>query len=504
MKRYPLKIFVSYAREDRYARVALIDFLELLERRGVVTLWSDAMIVPGTSWQEAIASRLEEADLILFLISPNFERSDFIREHELPQALRRHNSGKARVIPVLITATEGVEEQTYAQIQWLPPDKPLDEWEDQVAGLAAVSDGIERSARDLIEASGGAFDFGPRMFTLAELANLPLDVRSRVDSGMARIRAGLIANVPERRLDHNLLIATWSLRRFGSSRHRDVPDATYFVAQIVSAFDLVCLQHVDINTAALERVMGLLGPDWDYLINDILPGRSGNSEHMAVLFYKPRVAFRNLAGQVMMPELAVTEHDSGRHRQAERRAAVQFEQSPMIARFRPVGSNRDFEVVTLHVIWGSERERLEEYQMLGSYLSWRKKSYPDADIVVLGNFNLSGLDDVGIELLRKAEIELPEKLLLPTGALSEKFFDLIGWVSHHRAMPLEEDNPGGTFAATDYAFRSEDMELYRGNPKIDELMERHREDPDRLHQGFLRWSSMLLSDHKLIWAAIRI
>jgi hypothetical protein len=114
------------------------------------------------------------------------------------------------------------------------------------------------------------------------------------------------------------------------------------------------------------------------------------------------------------------------------------------------------------------------------------------------------LDDHGIDLLREAEIELPEQLLLPTGVLSEKFFDLIGWVSQHRRIPLDDDNPGGTFAASEYAFRPEDIDLYRDNPKVDELTKRHQNRPERRHREFLRWASMLLSDHRLIWAAIRV
>ena len=72
MKRPPLKLFFSYAHEDRNVRDELDKHLDILEREGLVTVWWDGEITPGARWSEAIAHHLRSSDIIIFLVSPWF------------------------------------------------------------------------------------------------------------------------------------------------------------------------------------------------------------------------------------------------------------------------------------------------------------------------------------------------------------------------------------------------------------------------------------------------
>jgi hypothetical protein len=41
-------------------------------------------------------------EFILFLISPDFLSTEYIRQSEIPKALERHENGEAKVIPIIL------------------------------------------------------------------------------------------------------------------------------------------------------------------------------------------------------------------------------------------------------------------------------------------------------------------------------------------------------------------------------------------------------------------
>src|SRR5882762_11279876 len=103
MKRLePVSLFLSYAHEDEALRNELEKHLSLLQRQGVITTWHDRQIVPGTEWAQAINTHLEEASIILLLISPSFLASDYCYGVEMKRALERHDQGLACVVPLLL------------------------------------------------------------------------------------------------------------------------------------------------------------------------------------------------------------------------------------------------------------------------------------------------------------------------------------------------------------------------------------------------------------------
>src|SRR5437667_12504926 len=97
-----IEVFLSYAHTDRKLLDRLIEQLKLLERQGLIGIWYDYDIGPGTEWQQAIITHLNTTDLILLLISAAFIASDFCYTQEMLRALERHDAGEARVIPVIL------------------------------------------------------------------------------------------------------------------------------------------------------------------------------------------------------------------------------------------------------------------------------------------------------------------------------------------------------------------------------------------------------------------
>ena len=98
----PIRLFYSYSHDDESFREQLEKHLALLKRTGVIEEWHDRQIGAGTEWEGQINDNLEQADVILLLISASFLASDYCFDKEMTRAMERHDAGKARVIPVIL------------------------------------------------------------------------------------------------------------------------------------------------------------------------------------------------------------------------------------------------------------------------------------------------------------------------------------------------------------------------------------------------------------------
>src|SRR5215470_2097339 len=98
----PIEVFFSYAHRDEALRNDLAEHLRLLERQSIITGWHDRRLTGGTEWAGAIDEHLRDAQIILLLVSAAFLASDYCYDVELRHAIDRHESGEARVIPVIL------------------------------------------------------------------------------------------------------------------------------------------------------------------------------------------------------------------------------------------------------------------------------------------------------------------------------------------------------------------------------------------------------------------
>src|SRR5438067_9039767 len=98
----PVEIFCSYAHADERWLRKLETHLSLLKRQGLISLWYDRLIAPGTDWAKDIDMRLETASVILLLVSADFFASDYSYGIEMKRALERQETDQARVIPILV------------------------------------------------------------------------------------------------------------------------------------------------------------------------------------------------------------------------------------------------------------------------------------------------------------------------------------------------------------------------------------------------------------------
>jgi hypothetical protein len=78
-----------------------------------------------------------------------------------------------------------------------------------------------------------------------------------------------LAPLRQRKKDSTLLLATWNIRDFDSNKFGfgpRLPETFYYIAEIITCFDLVAVQEVNRDLSALEAVMRILGREWDYIV----------------------------------------------------------------------------------------------------------------------------------------------------------------------------------------------------------------------------------------------
>jgi hypothetical protein len=95
-----VNVFCSYSHRDLSLWEELKAHLSPLERAELIEVWSDQLIEAGQSWEEAIYTHLNSADIVLLLVSAYFFASDFSYSKEFKIALERHAAGKTRIIPI--------------------------------------------------------------------------------------------------------------------------------------------------------------------------------------------------------------------------------------------------------------------------------------------------------------------------------------------------------------------------------------------------------------------
>ncbi len=97
------KIFISYSKQDIKYVNKFIEHLSALQRDGKVSHWYCSELEAGSDWNNEIQEHLKEADIICFMISPNFMKADYILEHEVAKAFeKKKNKPDFKIVPIIL------------------------------------------------------------------------------------------------------------------------------------------------------------------------------------------------------------------------------------------------------------------------------------------------------------------------------------------------------------------------------------------------------------------
>jgi endonuclease/exonuclease/phosphatase family metal-dependent hydrolase len=307
-----------------------------------------------------------------------------------------------------------------------------------------------------------------------------------VQRNIAALRASLNTAIPPRRMDQNLLIATWNIRGFGNitrewaSGPKDSPrrdlHAVLCIAEIISHFDVVAVQEVKGNIRGLRDTLKVLGEDWGLILTDVTRGSEGNDERMAFLFNTKRVRLSGLACElvVSLEELNSVDENS---------LKKQFARTPYAVGFKSSGVT--FVLTTLHILYGNKAmDRIPELKAIAKWMAnWAKEMNEyEQNLIVLGDFNIEDRGDLLHKTFISEGLHIHPDMMKPEVTRSifnkTKFYDHIAWFDASAAKLSLEFNQGGNFDFLGTAL------LDRGLSKTN--------------------ISFMISDHYPLWAEFKV
>jgi hypothetical protein len=102
LARNEAQVFVSYSHRDSRYLAPLHEVFSTPEFTRHIAYFDDSYVDSGADWEGVIAARLAEASIAIFLVSPHFLASRYIRSREIPPLLDRLKRGQLRIFPVLL------------------------------------------------------------------------------------------------------------------------------------------------------------------------------------------------------------------------------------------------------------------------------------------------------------------------------------------------------------------------------------------------------------------
>lgn len=140
------RIFISYssATQDIDSYNELMKHLAVLERNDRFESWHEHKIHFGQSRANFRQEQLEKADIIFFLLSADFLGDHERWEGELDIAFKRHQEGKALIIPIYLRSVS-TRDTPFHEIIGLPKDKqPISMAEDKDEAFTQIGNEIRR------------------------------------------------------------------------------------------------------------------------------------------------------------------------------------------------------------------------------------------------------------------------------------------------------------------------------------------------------------------------
>lgn len=169
----------------------------------------------------------------------------------------------------------------------------------------------------------------PYYYPLKRLKDASL--RTRTVDGLQRLREQLKdERFPSKKTSESLILGTWNLRNFDDDRFNYGPrlyESFYYIAEIISHFDVIAIQEICVDLWPLKRIMNILDKDYDYIVTDVTHSSlGGNRERLGFIYNKSKVTFTGIAGEIVLPrKLMISEVDSNKRQFSRTPFGVDFQ-----------------------------------------------------------------------------------------------------------------------------------------------------------------------------------
>ena len=338
-------------------------------------------------------------------------------------------------------------------------------------------------------------------------------VLRRMGGRLLDLRQKLTREVPPKNLHESLLLATWNIREFDSTKGgRRTEESFAYIAEIASRFDLLALQEVRENLSALEHLQGMLGPWWAYIVTDVTEGQPGNRERTAFLFDKRKVRFAGIAGEAVIPPKAVRTTRADGKNTTIYEPSKQLSRTPFLAGFQ-VGWFK-FMLCTVHIAYGrakaSPPNRVEEVKLIAEFLSRRadESGSWSNNMILLGDFNIFHSSSETMQAILDAGFQVPQALQeVPASNVGKKKrrYDQIAFKV--RDDQLTPTGQAGVFDFFQTVYLAEDEDIYADSmgPRYHTTtagVVKTRQEQSRYYLS--NWRTHQMSDHLPMWVELKI
>jgi hypothetical protein len=150
----PVKLFISYAHDDRERWLEPVrQHLLSVQNVGAVHVYDDSKLRPGQEWDPELKRQLDEADIVVLVVTPAFLASAYCTSVEVTRAMDRYKNGAARIVPIL--ADHGNwRGMPFRILEVVPKDEneklvPLVDWPNINRPLSIIAEKIEAIAREI-------------------------------------------------------------------------------------------------------------------------------------------------------------------------------------------------------------------------------------------------------------------------------------------------------------------------------------------------------------------
>jgi endonuclease/exonuclease/phosphatase family metal-dependent hydrolase len=327
--------------------------------------------------------------------------------------------------------------------------------------------------------------------------------KKRTIENLIRLKEGLTQKVPPKKVNDNLLLCSWNIKNFGLIKDR-TPESLYYIAEIISAFDIVSLQEVNKDISDFKIVLKLLGSHWKHILSDVTEGTHGNKERFGFLYDSRRVTHSGLSGELVIPPEMIDENPIIR----------QLKRTPTFTGFE--SGWQKFSIVSLHLHPGNKDDdrklRKEEVRLLMKIMQEKmdKMSFEDSNMIILGDTNIYKNNTDIVQLFKEKEfIECDGLKGKYTNTSQSEIYDRIFLnVSDYLKLGIDANGKqiGDVFHLFDYVYQNKSSDI----KKYHELMYQHKDEPETLTTDakykyyFNRyWKRDQMSDHLPVWIEIK-
>lgn len=340
-------------------------------------------------------------------------------------------------------------------------------------------------------------DLKTEILTSAAYKNAPAKL-TQIASKLLALRQAIHTQIPSKTREDKLLLATFNIREFDSNHKKNGPrtaESLYYLAEIISAFDLIALQEINEDLVAFKKLVKILGSDYNYFLTDITEGSAGNGERMAFVYDQKKVLFRNIAGEIVLPATA-------------EKPIPQFARTPYLVSFQAGWFK--FNLCTVHIYYGKDtgaqfEKRVKEIENLSLFFKARSQKEKEKEsFLLLGDFNILNDQDRTMEALLKGGFKIPEALVKRPGSniSKDKFYDQI--VYKEGANKVKFSGKAGVFDYYEIVYTEAEKELYYED--FCQVMQGNKKtfDEATFAKNFKEWKTFQMSDHLPLWVEFDI